>query len=215
MASVQSYIRAEVSHGAFPTPNGAETFSAYAIASGKGLVPEIENAAYQTLNYPMTLETLGEGLRLFEGWALRKLASFRRRCRDNLVSCFESFLDFSQPQFDIWVPCNQSGCLHTASSIAEFSSPPWVTELFQRHVNESREGFSRPLFKPQDIRGEYISALNAHISPDDCGSCAGVHIRDGDMLCKELEDRLTQALSEVCTSFTLGKTVRVFNAHLA
>jgi len=201
MASVQSYIRAEVSRGAFPTPKGAEAFSAYAIASGKGLVPEKENTAYQTLDYPMTFETLGEGLRLFEGWALRELVSFRRRCRDNLVSCFESFLDFSRPPFDIWVPCNQSGCSYTTSSLAEFSSPPWVIELFQRHLNESREAFSRPLFKPQNIRGEYISALNAHISPSDCGSCSGVHIQDGDMLCKESEDRLTQALSEVCNLF--------------
>jgi hypothetical protein len=92
MASVQSFIRAEVSRGEFPAPKGAEAFSAYAIASGKGLIPEMENAARQTLDHPMTFEILGEGLRLFEGWALRDLANFRKRYRDNLVSCFESFL---------------------------------------------------------------------------------------------------------------------------
>ena len=67
MASVQSYIRAEVSHGVFPTPQGAEAFSAYAIASGKGLVPEMENTARQTLDHPMTFEVLGEGLHCSRG----------------------------------------------------------------------------------------------------------------------------------------------------
>ena len=91
IASVQSSIRAQVSHGVFPTPKRVEAFSAYAIASGKGLIPEMENAARQTLDHPMTFEVLGEELRLFEGWALRDLARFRKRCRDNPVACFESF----------------------------------------------------------------------------------------------------------------------------
>jgi hypothetical protein len=97
MTSVQSSIRAAVSHGAFPAPKGAEAFAAYAIASGKGLVPEMENAARQTLDHPMTFEILGEGLRLFEGWALRDLASFRGRCRDNLVTCLDSFFETAHP----------------------------------------------------------------------------------------------------------------------
>ncbi|KAF8491519.1 hypothetical protein F5888DRAFT_1053918 [Russula emetica] len=107
MASVQSYIRAEVSHGVFPMPKGAEAFSAYAIACSKGLIPEMENAARQTLDHPMTFEILGEGLRLFEDWALRDLARFRKRCRDNLVACFESFLQLGQPPFNVWIPCYQ------------------------------------------------------------------------------------------------------------
>src|SRR5258708_36157036 len=67
MASVQSSIRAEVSRGEFPAPSGAEAFYAYAIASTKGLIPEMEYIARLTLDYPMTFETIGEGLRLFEG----------------------------------------------------------------------------------------------------------------------------------------------------
>ena len=69
MAFVQSYIRAEVSHGVFPTPKGTEVFAEYAIASAKGLALEMESTAQQTLDHPMTFEVLGEGLRLFEGWA--------------------------------------------------------------------------------------------------------------------------------------------------
>ncbi|KAH9989329.1 hypothetical protein BJV77DRAFT_687990 [Russula vinacea] len=75
MVSVQSSIRAEVSRGNFPAPKGTEAFLAYAIAAGKGLVPEMENAARQTLDQSMTFEVLGEGLQLFDGWALSDLAT--------------------------------------------------------------------------------------------------------------------------------------------
>ena len=78
MALVQSHIRAEVNNGVFPTPKGAKVFAAYAIASLKGLALEMKNAAQQTLDHPMTFKVLGEGLRLFDGWALRDLASLRR-----------------------------------------------------------------------------------------------------------------------------------------
>jgi len=78
MASVMSSIRAKVKLGEYPAPKGAEAFLAYAIASGKGLIPEMENAARQTLGHPLSFEIIGEGLRLLEGWALRDLVSFRK-----------------------------------------------------------------------------------------------------------------------------------------
>jgi hypothetical protein len=80
MASVQSSIRILVKCGEFPVPKGTEAFAAYAIASAKMLIPEMENAARLTLDFPMTFENLGEGLRLFEGSALHDLASFRKSC---------------------------------------------------------------------------------------------------------------------------------------
>ena len=114
MVSVQSFIRAEVSRGASPAPKGAEAFPAYAIASAKGLIPEMENAARLTLDHPMTFEILGEGLRLFEGWALRDLVNFRKRCRDNLITCLDSFLEVQPPgPSSIWVGCPEvmsTGC---------------------------------------------------------------------------------------------------------
>ena len=82
MASVQSSIRTEIGLGASPVPKGDETFRAYAIASAKDLILEMEFAAHLTLDHPMTFELLGEGLRLFGGRALRRLVNFRRRCRD-------------------------------------------------------------------------------------------------------------------------------------
>jgi len=220
MASIQSYIRAEVSHGAFPTPKGVEAFSAYAIASGKGLVPEMENAARQTLDHPMTFEFLGEVLLLFEGWALRDLASFRKRYQDNLMSCFESFLKPGESQFNIWTQCasyfyNPGGydkyrkCTLPASyslsnlpmSNTNISLPSWLAQLYQKHLDGSRDGFSKPLFNPRNIHREYLSALQTHINSDSCVSCTRVHIEKGETFCKDLEDRLMRALSEVCPSY--------------
>ena len=85
MISVQSFIRAEVRHEASLAPKGAEAFSAYAIAAAEGLIPEMEDAALLTLIYPMTFETLGEGLRLFQGWALRDLVDFRKGLIENIM----------------------------------------------------------------------------------------------------------------------------------
>jgi hypothetical protein len=219
MAAVQSSIRAEVSQGVFPAPEGAGAFFAYGIASGKGLIPEMENAARQTLDHPMTFEILGEGLRLSEGWALRDLANFRKRYRDNLVSCLKSFLNIGESQSNIWTFCasytyksvtcrycrrNSSGdstsyslsCLPMSNTNG--SLPSWLAELYQKLLGESQEAFSKSLFNPRSIRGEYLSALQAHIDSHSCVSCTKVHTEKGETFCKGLEDRLTQALNEVC-----------------
>ncbi len=79
MESVQSDIRDEIKLGRFPAPVEAEAFSAYAIASSMGLIPEMENAARLTLGYPMTFDSLGEELRSFKGRALCDLVRYRKR----------------------------------------------------------------------------------------------------------------------------------------
>jgi len=79
MESVQFSIRAAIKAGMFPTPVRAEAFTAYAIASGLGLVAEAEDAARLTLGQPMTFESLGEGLQLFKGRALRDLIRYRSK----------------------------------------------------------------------------------------------------------------------------------------
>jgi hypothetical protein len=77
MEAVQFNIRFAVKHGRFPAPVKVDGFSAYAIASGLGLVPEAEDAARLTLGQPMTFESLGEELRLFKGRALCDLIRYR------------------------------------------------------------------------------------------------------------------------------------------
>ena len=105
MDQVQSFIRDKV-NCEYPAPVGAEAFRAYAIASGKGLLPEMERAARLTLDHLMTFETLGEALRLFDGCTLRDLARFRRCCRDRLVMCLGIFLEAHAPgPSSIWIGC--------------------------------------------------------------------------------------------------------------
>jgi hypothetical protein len=194
MVGAQSRIRAEIQSKIFSPLTGPETFRSYAISSSGKLPSEIEKLARLTLNFPMTFEYLCDELPSFEGRALRDLVGFRKRCRDNLVSCFESFLRFDRP-FNVWARCTDGGFSHSTSS-----NPGWLTQLFQKHLNESREAFSNPFFDPRNIREEYLSALQAHIKSYNCISCTKVHTLNGETFCKALEDRLTQALSEVRTS---------------
>jgi hypothetical protein len=197
MVLVQSSIRAEVSRGGFPEPSGAEVFHAYAIASSKRLIPEMQNAARRTLCHPMTFEVLGEGLRLFEGCALRDLASFRKRCRDNLIACLETFLDVhAEAPSNIWVSCPES--------IPDGSSwnlphpevlPGWLDQLFLWIIDDiKQEAFTQPLTIPSTIRGKYLSALQSH---GDCNFCLRVHATRGSAYCAELEDKLAQVRDKV------------------
>jgi hypothetical protein len=78
MEEVQSNIRDAIKLRKFPAPVQAEGFTAYAIASGLGLVPEAEDAAQLTRGQPVTFESLGEGLRSFKGRALCDLFRYRR-----------------------------------------------------------------------------------------------------------------------------------------
>jgi BTB/POZ domain len=173
MVSVQSFIRTEVSRGASPGPKGAEALPAYAIASAKDLIPEMENAARMTLDHPMTFEILGEGLRLFEGWTLRDLVNYRKRCRDNLVMCLDSFLEA--------LPFR------------------WLNQLLLRKKNELRlETFTRSLDIHSRIRQEYAIALQNH---EALSYCPEADKRRGSILCAVLENKLAQALDKVTYSF--------------
>ena len=206
MASVQSSVRTAVSHGAFPAPKGAEAFVAYAIASGKGLIPEMENAARQTLDHPMTFEILGEGLRLFEGWALLALASFRKRCRDNLVTCLDSFFEIEHPgPSSIWVGCpevNRSSWNMPPTLVL----PTWLNKLLSQCQDDlKRQEFTDALDVHSRIRGVYSTALQTHAS---CNSCMLVHIKNGSTFCAELENKLAQAREKVTYSPLLSCTTR-------
>ncbi|KAH9058188.1 hypothetical protein EDB87DRAFT_1832636 [Lactarius vividus] len=92
MTTVLSTIRSEIGR---QLPTTEDAFRAYAIACSKQLIPEIETAARLTLDHPMTFEVIADALPFFEGSALSDLVRFRKRCRDNLVSFFEGFVDGS------------------------------------------------------------------------------------------------------------------------
>ena len=195
MTSVQKFIRDEVSLGEFPAPKGAEAFRAYAIAAKKGLVPEMEKAAHQTLDHPMTFEVLGEGLRLFEGWALRDLVSFRKRCKDNLIACLNTFIRVQPPgPSSIWV-----GCPEFMSARVPWAQnhglPIWLNLFLLQNQNDLKlQKFTHPLDIPSRIRREYYTALQNHMN---CTFCMRVHIMSGSTFCAELEDKLVQARDKV------------------
>jgi len=198
MDSVQSSIRAEVSYGGFPAPKGAEAFATYAIASAKDLIPEMYNAARKTLDHPMTFEIIGDGLRFFEGWALRDLANYRRRCGDNLVTCLDSFQNAkpSGPS-SVWVGCPETmpnNAYYYQSNPQYRALPRWLTGLLSRNLNELKlQKFTHPLDIHSRIRQECFTALQSHVN---CNFCTGVHIRNGPTFYAELESKLAQALDK-------------------
>jgi hypothetical protein len=201
MVHVQSCIRVEVNRGSFPAPVGTEVFRAYAIARGKGLIPEMESAARLTLGYPMTFETLGEALRFFEGCALRDLARFRKRCRDKFITCLETFLEAQGPS-SIWAGCPEFWArkillgAHTQPNL-----PSWLYDVFSRNIKDLKQKvFTHPLTTPSTIREEYLTAIQAHAA---CAFCSRVHKTKGSTFCAELENKLAQAQDKVHTFLCL------------
>lgn len=73
MVKAMSSVRPEI---CCQLPSTVDAFHAYAIASGKGLTPEMETTARLTLDHPMTLEVLADTLSCFEGSTLRDLIHF-------------------------------------------------------------------------------------------------------------------------------------------
>ena len=215
MVSVQASIRAEVKRGEFPAPKGAEAFSAYAIAGSKGLVPEMETAARQTLDHPMTFEILGEGLRLFEGWALRDLVDFRKRCRDNFILCLDSFLEVQPPgPSNIWVGCPNPKVVFSTTHPRQMRFlPVWLNRLLAQNRNDLKfQKFTHPLDIHSRIRQEYLTALQDHAT---CNFCLGVHIKSGLKFCAELENELAQARDKVPFFFTFRITPRFTSRRYA
>jgi hypothetical protein len=188
MVTLQASIRAEVNRGGFPVPVGPEAFGAYAIASRKGLVPEMKSAARQTLDYPMTFETIGECLRLFDGWQLRGLVLFRKRHRDSVVACLESFFDVqTQGPASIWAKCPDNGPIFPPFDVL----PSWLEQVLSENKDDLRQGlFIQPLATPSSIREDYLAAIMDHA---DCNFCTRVHTTEGSTFCAELESRLAQA----------------------
>ncbi|KAH9022508.1 hypothetical protein EDB84DRAFT_1564973 [Lactarius hengduanensis] len=169
MVAVQSSIRAELARRpslAWNWGYWAQAFRVYAIASSSRLTSEMDTAARQTLDQPMTFEYLRDELRLFEGRALSDLALFRKSCRDNLISCFESFLDIDSGPSKIWLGCPQRCLSVQVTSVALFGSPSfglpsavpqnasptlptWVHDIIAPQIEELKQAFTRPSSNPQ------------------------------------------------------------------
>ena len=215
MASVQSSIRAEVKLGEFPVPSGVKAFSAYAIASRKGLIQEMESAARQTLDHPMTFENLGEALRLFEGWALRDLFNFRRRCVQNLVACLDLFNEAVPPgPSSVWVGCPENAQYYRDNSGQRRQIqilPKWLSQLLSQSQDDLKlQKFTDPLVIHSRIRGEYLKSLQTHLH---CKPCLEAHVTRCSTFCTDLEDNLEQARNKVTHSFYFKSSTTRFTSH--
>jgi hypothetical protein len=195
MASVQSFIRAEVSRGASPGPKEAEAFPAFAIAAANGLNPEIENAACLTLDQPMTFKSLGEGLRLFKGHYLHFLLNYRRNCRDDLVTR----LDLLRKSLvsSSWVGCPE--VMPMRDPRQKRVLPRWLNRLLSRNRDDLKlQKVTRPLDVHSRIIAGYFTELKNHES---CNFCMRVHMRIGKTFHCKLERKLAHARNKV-TYFT-------------
>jgi len=192
MVQIQSSIRAEVNREGSPALVGAEILRAYAIANSKGLIPEMEKAARLTLDYPMTFDSAGEGLRLFEGSALHDLARFRRRYKDNLATCLTSFLEANNSgPSNIWIGCPDV----MPREPSETTPPPALPIWLRRLLSQGNDNlFTHPLTTSSSIREKYLTAIKTH---PDCNFCLWAHATMGPTFCADLESRLTQAQDEV------------------
>jgi len=220
MTTVQSSIRAEVIRRGLPAPTGAHTFRAFVIAFTNKLSPEIGNAARLTLDYPLTFEALGEELQLFEGLVLRELASFRKKCRDSLISCLESFLDTRIGPSKIWVGCpssrtiflsyspdgsligqsiemrprDPSASVTLGPSHHESTIPSWLHDFFTKVIRKLKRCFTRALPNRFAILKKFLAALLEHCSNSGgCPKCMIVYVRDGWGYWLRLVDKLAQA----------------------
>jgi len=199
MAAIQSSIRAEVRCKTYSTLTGNGSFHAYAIASSKRLSPEIESTARLTLDNPMTFESIGDEVGLFDGWALRDLARYRKRCRNSVVLCLGAFLDPQDGPSRVWV-----GCLHTNEPIsASRSGQPiqvltgWLHNFISQNIRELQKSFTRPLLEQSSFRKQYLTALKTHIRATNCLFCPRQHVMEGESFWEQLQNKVTQARDRV------------------
>ncbi len=199
MASVQCSIRTEIKSWGPVVLTGTVAYRAYAISSSAKLLPEMETSARHTLDFLMTLEYLSDELSLFEGWALRDLIRYRKRCQGGLVSTLQTFLDSDAAPSNIWVVCTADSLKSYPYSAREVF-PRWLQDFFSQHIQKLQETFTNPLLKPSSIRGAYLAALVTHVNSQNCLPCMKVHALKGEAFCEELERRLRQALDKVSAS---------------
>jgi hypothetical protein len=163
----------------------------------------MEKAARFTLNYPMTFETLEEGLPLFEDWALRDLLRFRKRCRDNIVACLKSFLRLEDTvSLKIWIGCPNVPRPSRGSTAVQIEDviPKWLRDVFAQIKNEMKT-FTQPILDPSSIHETYLSAISSHTT---CNFCLRIHATEGQRFCTVLENKLLQARNKVsCHPFDL------------
>ena len=150
-------------------PDTEASFRAYAMASSKQLIPEMEAAARVTLDCPMTFERIMDDLLFFEGSALQDLLNFRQRCHDNLLSFFVNSVQCKDTLLKFY---HKNKC----SSIPHYSDdiPEWFRQLVSQHIENLQGRYPCPLPNSSTLRNEFNKAIHAHISGRRCDPCSNL-----------------------------------------
>lgn len=201
MPAAQSFIRSEI-HRTMPAARTRdEVFRGYAIASRNRLLPETRTTAYLTLDYPLTFESLGSELRLFEGCALRDLVIYRKLRRADVVSCLKSFLDVRVGPSTIWIGCPNESIPYSPAGASKPTNPSWLKVRFTSQIHWLKKNFTSAIIKPSKIRGAYLAAIQTHAVGNEtkkgCEFCLRVHTSQGEGYCLELERKLAHARDQV------------------
>ena len=177
MDAVQSSIRGEINQRGLLSLTFAESFRVYAVAYSRGLIPEMESSARLTLSHPLTFESLGDTLRLFEGRALRDLADFRQRSIRNFASNSQIF-------FECHRGLGPSGILAGCHCLGPRGLYPyWLEDCFWFRLGPAEDRLAETTYTiPTDaqLRGKYLKVFRTHVKKRDCRSCLTVHALEGE-----------------------------------
>jgi hypothetical protein len=193
MTTVLSAVRSEIGR---QVPATESPFRAYAIASSKQLIPEMEIAARLTLDHPMTFKTIGDALPFFDCSSLQNLVHFRKRCRDKLLSFFEGFVEGSDSLSKIWSGCSKTKRPKSNTVILA----EWLRDFISQHTESLKETYTNPLPKPSSLRKEFIANILPHISQDCCSSCPTVYAMKGEAFLDQFSCRVSKIRDEVRVS---------------
>ena len=178
-------------------PTTEASFHAYALASSKGLIPEMETAARLTLDHPMTFEVIADVLSSFEGTALIDLIRFRKRCRTNLVIFFDEFTG-GHHNSNAWCGCPKTKRPRSTLQNNNGVLAGWLRALLSRRIKNLLETYTHPLPKHSTLRNELSVALRTHISETHCTSCSMLYAADGEALRDQFLNRALKARDQVC-----------------
>ena len=198
MDMAQSSIRAEVGRRLRSSPR-IGIFRVYAIACRKRLIPEAAMAAQLTLGHPLTFESLGDTLRLFDGRALRDLADLRLRRIQKFCLNWRSLSDCHNGPSKIWVGCPTANGEDEAHRL-----PGWLLDCLRlelvvadglRSIDSSlvTERFTETIPTSVHLCDKYSKALRSHVKEKDCKFCMKVHILEGGSFCAKMKHISAQA----------------------
>ena len=183
MDTIRSSIRAEISRKKLFSSTPGGPFRVYATAYQKKLIPEMATAARLTLGHPLTFESLGNALQLFEGRALRDLVDFRLR---SIRKFSGLLLDCDTGPSKIWARCPMASSGDKAPAI-----PSWFEDLHSRLMQVDK--FTQAIPSSQKLYDKYLETLQSHIKKTDCQFCMKAHVMECERFRTKLKNVSTKA----------------------